>query len=107
MPYLRFKRTWAIQMKTMHHVHLHVTEGFFNDRIRLYVDDYLAVDRQAGVTTGMTGYELFTIDGRELVLCWAWHWLTGNPLSIVILHKDRILARYGTDRAAQDDILGA
>lgn len=104
MPFLRIRKNWHMTVKTPHTFHLDIREGFFNDTLRLYVDEYLAVEAQAGVA-GFQDYALFDVDGRTHELRWVWSYWTGNPISIVVMHKGRILAQYGTDRAAQDDIL--
>jgi len=104
MPFYKIRRNWQIQARTTHTVHLHVREGFFNDKIYLYVDDQQVVEAQAGLV-GASGYALFEIDGRTHEFRWIWNMLIGNPTSIVIMHKGHILAQYGSDRAAQDDIL--
>ena len=104
MPFLRIRQNWQITVKTTHMFHLDVTEGFANDTMRLYVDDELVVTAKAGLS-GTKGYELFEVDGRTFELRWVWSLLSGNPQSIVVMHKGRILAQYGSDRAAQDDII--
>lgn len=106
MPFIRIKKNWQVVVKTPHTFHLDIREGFFNDTLRLYVDDTLAVEAQAGIN-GFQGYALFDVDGRTHELRWKWNFWTGNPESIVVMHKGRILARYGSDRAAQDDILNS
>lgn len=104
MPFLRIRQNWQITVKTTHMLHLDVKEGFFNDTMRLYIDDALIVTAKAGMS-GRQGYELFEMDGRTHELRWVWSLMSGNPSSIVIMHKGRILAQYGSDRAAEDDIL--
>lgn len=104
MPYVRIRENWQLTVKTPHIIHLDVREGFFNDSIELYVDDERVVTATAGVSSWQ-GYSLFDIDGRTHELRWVWSWLSGNPKSIVIMHKGRILAQYGSDRASQDDVL--
>ncbi|MEM9951461.1 MAG: hypothetical protein AAF846_07670 [Chloroflexota bacterium] len=104
MPFLRIRENWQLIVKEPHTIHLYIKEGFLHDTIKLFVDDELVVAAKAGVT-GWQGYALFDIDGRTHELRWVWNMLTGNPSSIVIMHKDRILAQYGSDRASQDDIL--
>ena len=104
MPFWRIRKNWHLTVKTPHTLHLYIREGFFNDTVELYVDDALATTVHAGISA-MQGVQLFDIDGRTHELRWVWSWLTGNPISIVIMHKGRILAQYGSDRAAQDDIL--
>lgn len=104
MPFLRIRRNWQITGKSMHTVSLDVREGFFNDTMNLYIDDALVRTAKAGIS-GFRGYELFELDGRTHELRWVWSMFTGNPKSIVIMHKGRILAQYGSDRAAEDDIL--
>lgn len=106
MPFIRIKKNWQVVVKTPHTFHLDIREGFFNDTLRLYVDDALAVEAQAGIS-GFQDYALFDVDGRTHELRWKWNIWTGNPESIVVMHKGRILARYGSDRAAQDDILNS
>lgn len=49
--------------------------------------------------------DLFEVDGRTFELRWVWNMWIGNPESIVIMHKGRVLAQYGSDRAAQDEII--
>ncbi|MGB7338474.1 MAG: hypothetical protein WBC91_06240 [Phototrophicaceae bacterium] len=104
MPYLRIRQNWQLIVKEPHTVHLDVREGFINDTIELYVDEDLVATAKAGLV-GASGYQLFDIDGRTHELRWVWSLMSGNPVSIVIMHKDRILAQYGSDRAAQDDLI--
>lgn len=104
MPFLNIRQNWQITVKSTHMFHLHVKEGFFNDTMRLYVDDELVVTAKAGMS-GWRGYELFEVDGRTFELRWVWSFMSGNPQSILIMHKGRILAKYGSERAAEDDIL--
>ncbi|MGJ3238419.1 MAG: hypothetical protein ACFE0Q_06915 [Anaerolineae bacterium] len=104
MPFWRIRENWQITFKTTHHLHLLVREGFFRDTILLYLDDQQVVNAHAGIN-GWHGYTLFEIDGRTVALRWAWSLLSGNPKSIVITHKGRILAQYGSDQAADDVIL--
>lgn len=104
MPFLRIRRNWQITVKTTHTISLDIREGFFNDTMSLYVDDALLATIKAGLL-GWRGYHLFDVDGRILELRWVWSLMSGNPQSIVIMHKGRILAQYGSDRAAEDDIL--
>lgn len=103
MPFIRIKRNWQLAGKEMRTVSLDVREGFFNDTMRLYVDDVLVATEKAGMA-GRAGYTLFEIDGRTHELRWVWSFLSGNPISIVIMRKGRILAQYGNDRAAEDAI---
>lgn len=104
MPFIRIKKNWQVTVKTPHTFHLYVKEGFFNDTIQLYIDEDLVVEAKAGVS-GWKGYTLFDVDGRTMELRWVWSLLTGNPVSILVMHKDRIIAQYGSDAAAKDDVL--
>lgn len=103
MPFIRIVRNWQIPMKTTHTVRLEVREGFFRDRLELYVDDRPVVVAHAHYMR-LTDAIPFEIDGRTLELRWLWGSLSGNPVSIVIVYKDRILAQYGSDRAADDTL---
>lgn len=102
MPYFRIKENWHINMKTPHTLFLDVREGFFWDTLRLYVNDSLLAEATITVFRKQ-GYRLFDIDGRTLELRWLWDHLGGNPLSIILMHKDRILIQYGSDAAAKLD----
>lgn len=104
MPFLRIRKNWQFQVKTTHQIHLYIKEGFWNDTILLYVDDELVVSDNIDLLR-LKDYALFDIDGRTHELRWIWSFWTGNPNSIVVMHKGRILAQYGNDRAAKDDIL--
>ena len=104
MPFYRIRQNWQITVKDPHTFHLDVKEGFANDTLRLYVDDELLVEAKAGIN-GTKGYDLFEVDGRTFELRWVWNMWIGNPESIVIMHKGRVLAQYGSDRAAQDEII--
>lgn len=103
MPFIRLKRTWSVQMRTMHQVHLHLSEGFVRDRLRLYVDEDLVLEARPSFYN-MKGLELFEIDGREVELRWLWSFWTGNPESIVLVHKGHLLAQVGSDRALDDSL---
>jgi len=104
MPFIRIRRNWQITAKTIHTISIDIREGFFNDTMRLYPDDELLASVKAGLS-GVQGYRLFDVDGRTFELRWVWNMLIGNPESVVIMHKGRILAQYGSDRAAKDDVL--
>ncbi|MGB1286291.1 MAG: hypothetical protein ACPG7F_07160 [Aggregatilineales bacterium] len=105
MPYWRIRQTWQITMKTPHTVHLLLKEGWFRDTILLYVDDRLVLETRVFVTSRQfKGKMPFEIDGRILELRWHWSIWSGNPTSIVIMYKDRVLAQYGDDRTAHDDL---
>ncbi|GAB5490413.1 MAG: hypothetical protein Phog2KO_06280 [Phototrophicaceae bacterium] len=104
MPYLRIRQNWQITVKESHTFHLDVKEGFANDTLKLFVDDELVVKAKAGIS-GWKGYALFDVDGRTHELRWSWNMWSGNPESIVVMHKGRILAQYGSDRASEDDII--
>lgn len=101
MPFIKISKNWQIQGKTPHNVHLHIKEGFFNDTLTLYVDQDKVLEARAGLA-GAHGSALFEIDGRTHELRWMWNMLIGNPSSIVIMLKGRILAQYGSDAAADD-----
>jgi hypothetical protein len=81
---------------------LYIKEGFWNDTISLYVDDKLLVIDKINLLR-LRDYALFEIDGRTHELRWIWSMWTGNPSSIVVMHKGRIIAQYGDDRAAKDN----
>ena len=102
MPYLRIRKNWQFQVKTTHQIHLYIKEGFWNDTISLYVDDKLLVIDKINLLR-LRDYALFEIDGRTHELRWIWSKWTGNPSSIVVMHKGRIIAQYGDDRAAKDN----
>lgn len=104
MPFRRIRQNWQVTVKDTHTFHLDVKEGFANDTLKFYVDDELKITAKAGMS-GTQGYELFEVDGRTFELRWVWNLWIGNPVSIVVMHKGRILAQYGSDRAAQDDII--
>lgn len=104
MPYLRIRKSWQITVKDSHNFHLAVKEGIVNDSLKLFVDYELVVKAKAGMS-GRKGYALFDVDGRTHELRWFWNMWSGNPESILVMHKGRILAQYGSDRASEDDII--
>lgn len=103
MPYIRINEEWTMPVKGEHHFRLDVREGFFNDVLRLYVDD-------EEVATGninlfhLKGMTSFMVEGRFFELRWIWNRWTGNPLSIVIMRNGMMLAMYGCEEAARDDL---
>jgi hypothetical protein len=105
MPYFRITHNWQITVKKPHWFRLELREGFFRDDIRLYVDDELAAtgEIRAFPLIRLKGATLFDVDGRTFELKWEWNFWTGNPKSLVIMHKGRILAQYGNDSAAKID----
>lgn len=105
MPYGRIQQKWTITIKHPHDFFLDVREGFFNDTLELYVDDWLVAEGRAGAVS-LKDRVTFEVDGRILELRWVWGWFTGHPRSIVILYRGRILAQVGDDYAAQDSVLG-
>jgi len=104
MPYGRLQQHWVVPVKTEHQFYLDVREGFFKDTLSLSVDEKLKAQGTASIGK-LKDYALFDVDGRTFALRWVWGMWSGNPLSIVIMHKGRILAQYGNDRAAQDDVV--
>lgn len=102
MSFVQLNRHWKITVKTKHDFELDVQENILVDVLKLYVDDVLVAKGTASYFN-LKNYCLFNVDGRILELRWVWNWRTGNPLSILIMHKGRILAQYGSDRAAKDD----
>jgi hypothetical protein len=103
--YFSLTETWTISVKTPHEFRIHAVEGFFEDNLRLYVDDELVAHAKVNLFS-IKGYQIFDVDGRTLELRWLWGMLAGNPVSIVIMHKGRILAQYGNDKAANDATIG-
>lgn len=101
MPFFRIEQEWSIQAKTTHKVKLLITEGMFRDEMHLFVDDVLVLRIWASYAN-MRGIKPFEVDGRPFELCWWWGFW-GNPVSIVVRYKERILAQYGTSRAADLD----
>lgn len=99
MPYGRMKREWQITIKEPHDFFLDIREGFFNDTLQLYVDEWLVVEGRAGAV-GLKDHVQFEVDGRILEMRWVWGWLTGHPRSIVIQYRGRVLAQIGDDYAA-------
>ena len=103
--YFSLTETWIIDIKTRHEFRIHAVEGFFEDNLRLYVDEEIVA--HAKVNAFRTkGYALFDVDGRTLELRWVWSMLAGDPVSIVVMHKGRVLAQYGTAKAAIDSVVG-
>jgi hypothetical protein len=103
MPYVRLQQQWHITVKDPHTLLLDVREGIFRDKLQLFVDSILATEAIASVWRPK-GYRLIDVDGRTLELRWIWDRLGGNPISIILMHKERILAQYGSDAAAQFEI---
>ncbi len=101
MPFGKIDQNWQLSVKTSHEFRLYVKENTFIDRVKLYVDDVLVAKGIASLWN-LKDYSLFDVDGRTLELRWVWK-RTGDPISILIMHKGRILAQYGSDRAAKDD----
>ena len=101
--YYRIKRQWRQVVKTEHQFDLDIREGFFRDTILLYMDNQLVAQGQAYYGK-LRDYALFDVDGRTFELRWVWHWW-GHPISVVLMHKGRTLYQYGSDRAAQDDVI--
>lgn len=102
--YFRIQRNWELRVKMIHQIHLDVREGFWRDKILLYVDDELLVHDTVSIRH-IKDYALFDIDGRTHELRWIWSFFAGFPLSIVLMYKGQILAKYGDERAAKDDFL--
>lgn len=104
MPYFRINEEWEMPVKTVHYFRLHVSEGFFRDTLNLYVDDEIVA---TGTITmfDLKGMTSFLVDGRLFELRWIWNMWTGNPLSIVIMRHDKMMAMYGCEEAAKDDAL--
>jgi hypothetical protein len=100
--YFRMTHNWEIAVKTPHMFRLELREGLFRDTLRLFVDDELMTTGTAS-TLNPNGVRLFDVDGRTFELKWEWHRWLGDPKSIVLMHKGRILARYGGDSAAKID----
>jgi hypothetical protein len=103
--YFSLTESWIIHVKTRHEFRIHAIEGIFEDNLRLYVDEELVAHVKVNVLR-IKGYQLFDVDGRTLEFRWLWSWLAGDPVSIVIMHKGRILAQYGNDKAANDATIG-
>jgi hypothetical protein len=102
--YISVSESWLVTIKTEHEFRTHAVEGFFEDNLRLYVDDNLVAHAKINLFA-MKGYEVFDVDGRTLELRWLWSWLAGSPVSIVIMHKGRILAQFGSNKAADDALI--
>jgi hypothetical protein len=105
MPYIRIKERWTMPVKNEHQFRLDVREGFWRDRLDLYVDDEL-------VATGiinmfeLKGMTSFIVDEQVFELRWIWSMWTGNPLSIVVMRHGKMLAMYGCEEAADDRKFG-
>ena len=88
-------------VKDTHHFRLDVREGFFRDTLTLYVDGEV-VATGAITMFQLKGITNFLVDGRLLEMRWIWNTWTGNPLSIVIMRRNTMLAMYGCEEAAND-----
>lgn len=101
--YGRVERAWRQVVKDEHEFYLHIREGVLQDMLFLFMDKELVVQGKAHYLN-MKDYALFDVDGRTFELRWVWHWW-GHPISVVLMHKGSILYQYGTNRAAQDDVI--
>lgn len=99
--YFSLTETWLITVKTEHEFRVHAVEGLFQDSLKLYLDDELVAHAKVHIFS-LKGYQLVEVDGRTLEFRWVWGLPSGHPISIVIMHKGRILAQYGNDKAAKD-----
>jgi hypothetical protein len=103
--YFSLTESWIIHIKGRHEFRIHAIEGIFEDNLRLFVDEELVAHVKVNMFR-LKGYQLFEVDGRTLEFRWLWSWLAGDPVSIVVMHKGRILAQFGDNKAADDVLIG-
>lgn len=96
--------TWNILVKEYHQVTVTRIGHPWTDTLEVALDGKTIVSRTVGPIQGMGisgGQQRLYVDGCQIEMRWKYNGSTNDPDSIVLIRDNKIIAQYGTQRAAK------
>jgi len=95
---LNLEKTWQIKVRQQHEVKMFVNEGFFSDKLAIYVDGKLRFEKQVGYFS-LKGQRNFFVNSDDWTIEWKWKlsWKRAYPKYVTLKLHDRVLAEYTDD----------
>ena len=92
--------TWEIMVGGMpHRIAVHNRGELFRDMLEIMLDERKVLSHRIR-HADLEGNHILQVDGQTLNVYWKFNKSTGKPISIVLMHGDRIVAYYGNTEAA-------